>query len=353
MLYYINGLLMRKILFKMLSVAVLCATASCSSEDAPDTGGREENAIRFNSYVGGSSRSESTTSATIKSFTVYAFTAGKKYMDGVKVIRNGNSWTYHPLMYWPDTPVNFYAYSPEVTNSPSTGGSGIGDIPGYVNYGTTDLLYAVNIGETAKNTPVLLNFRHALSRLDVLLSSTNPDIKVEVAYITVNNIATSGTFNFPDATTSRNNPEVVGNWTDLSGYGASMIKTSIDTTEYVTLTSTPKNLTVNNMEFSYVIPQPLTALNYDGSKYTGNYIEVDCAIYDNSGHRIWPTPATPSEQLVAHTHCGRLMFPVTTSTIDKWEIGHGYVYNIVIDNPEVLHPLEFSVTVDQFDMSQL
>ena len=137
----------RNVHFIALILGVL--TASCIGEDLPE---REDTTgtIGFNAIVPKAPRAESTTTATIKEFTVYAFTGGKPYMQNVHVTRSGSSWTYSPVAYWPSTPVNFYAFSPNITNSPSTGTPGLGTIPGYNSNGATDLLYAVNMDEIGR-----------------------------------------------------------------------------------------------------------------------------------------------------------------------------------------------------------
>ena len=78
-----------------------------------------------------------------------------------------------------------------------------------------DLLYAVNMGEVAKATPVSMNFRHALSRVTIMLSSSNSKIGVRVSYVKLHNVYLQGTFNFPQATTSPDFPDNVGNWDNL------------------------------------------------------------------------------------------------------------------------------------------
>lgn len=327
---------------------MVAGLASCSS-DEPETVAASNGAISFSAVVPKASRAASTTTTSINKFIVYAFTDGKVYMDGVKVTRSGANWGYSPVVYWPSTPVNFYALSPEITNTPTMDPSTNGQISGYNNVGDVDLLYAVNMGETAKASPVMMNFRHALSRVDVLLSSSNADLTVKVANISLNSIATRGTFTFPHATTSANLPDNVGSWSDFQQVTNPLIYYSVDVSDFTTLTTTPVNLTENNLNVSFIIPQPLTDLTSVATGYTGNAIQVDCEIFDTkTGTKLWPNDATPSYQCVPETDCGRLMFSVTTSTIKSWEPGHAYVYNIKIDNPAVLHPIDFDVTVDEF-----
>lgn len=100
-----------------------------------------------------------------------------------------------------------------------------------------------------------------------------------------------------------------------------------------------------------MIPTPLTDLSFSAAGYAGSCIEVDCEIYDaDTDVKIWPNSATPPSQLVDQSECGRLMFPVTNETLKEWLPGYAYVYNIRIDNPDVLHPIEFGVTVDDYNM---
>lgn len=344
---------MRTKTFLALAVVSSVAFMSCSDNESdiklPDDSG--ENAIAFNVMVPKSPRAASTTTATIKEFYVYAFTAGKPYMERVVVRRSGSSWTYTPTMYWPDTPVNFYAYSPNITNSPNVGDDAIGDIPEYTCDGQTDLLYAVNIGETSKASPVNINFRHALSKVSVMLSSSNDAIRVNVHHVVLHGLNHTGTFYYPDATTSQSTPENVGHWEDLKLMSPLMIFYAMGEEDYVDLTTTPVDITENNLNMSFFLPQPLTKLEFDGSNYSGSYIEVDCEIFDAaSGARIWPTASTPPSQLVSETDAGRLMFPMTSSSVSSWKIGHAYIYNIKIDNPTVLQPIDFNVTVDDFTL---
>lgn len=340
----------RNVHFIALILGVL--TASCIGEDLPE---REDTTgtIGFNAIVPKAPRAESTTTATIKEFTVYAFTGGKPYMQNVHVTRSGSSWTYSPVAYWPSTPVNFYAFSPNITNSPSTGTPGLGTIPGYNSNGATDLLYAVNMDESPDGTPVNLNFRHALTRVSAMLSSSNPAITVHVHYVKLYNIYHQGTFDFPQATTSPEQPGNVGSWSDLTLNSDQLIFYPIDDSDIIDLTSTPVDITENNLNASFFIPQPLTQLGFDGTKYTGNGIEVDCELFDTAtGTKIWPNASTPPAQLVQDSPAGRLFFPVTTTSVTEWKIGHAYVYNIKIDNPDVLKPIIFDVNVEEMQLEQ-
>lgn len=345
---------MNKIFTALLAAATVGGMfVSCAdSEDEPRPA--EAGAISFGAVVPVPSRAASTTTTTINNFTVYAFTNGKPYMEGVKVSRSGAGWAYAPLAYWPATPVNFYAYSPDISNSPDIGADTQGKIVDYSNNGQTDLLYAVNMNEMAKASPVMMNFRHALSRVDVLLSSQNPAITVKVAHVSINQIDFKGTFTFPQVTTAASLPDNIGSWSDLKQPTNILTYYSFEEADYATLTTTPVNLTEGSLEISFMIPQSLEPLEASGSVFSGNCIQVDCEIYDTAtGAKIWPTSATDPSLLVSQTECGKLMFPVTTATLKEWKPGHAYVYNIEIDNPAELQPIDFNVTVDEYTMEQI
>ena len=106
----------KRIIYLCIAVGAL-AVSSCSSEEYPDNP-VEKDSIRLSAVVPNRSRANPTTTASIQDFVVYAFTEKSTLMEGVKVYREGGSWTYSPAAYWPVSPVNFYAFSPDITSSP-------------------------------------------------------------------------------------------------------------------------------------------------------------------------------------------------------------------------------------------
>ncbi len=335
--------------FALLSLtALLFAANACSDNEAP-AGTTGQHAISFNALASKQPRSAATTTASLKSFVVYAFTGSKPLMEGVTVSRNGGLWTYSPTAYWPETPVNFYAFSPDISNSSQITGIGSNSIPDFINNGNIDLLYAVNIGEYEKPAPVAINFRHAFAKVDVMMSSSNVDIQVKVSHVSLCNIYTKGTFLFPQATTSPENPEAMGSWTDLSANQKILTFYAIDNESQVTLTSNPVNITEGTLDTQFFLPQELTKVELAGNDYIGNFIQIDCEIYDtSSGAKLWPKSDTPSYMLVPHTDLGRLIFPLMTTNVEDWKMGYSYVYNIAINNPAVLDAIEFEPTVDEY-----
>lgn len=339
----------------VISAAMLFAIGlgACSDDTPAPAPVPKGNAISFGALVPKATRGSTTTTATINSFQVYAFTAGKSYMENVTVSRQGATWSYSPVMYWPETPVNFYAYSPDISDSPDVESSGLNSIVNYNNQGTTDFLYAVTLAQVAKATPVMMNFRHAMSKVNVMLSSSNPTIKVKVYHVSLLNVKHKGSFTFPAATTAAGSNEGVGSWSNQNSPIDILIfyAMSASDEDMLTLTSTPVDVTENNLGTDFMIPQPLADVDFDGNEFTGNAVQIDCEIFDSaSGAKIWPRADTPDYLLVPQSNAGKLVYPLTTSSLRAWKIGCSYIYNIKIDNPNVIRPIDFNVTVDEFNI---
>lgn len=335
------------------AIGLASMSTSCGDDSSEMPDGNDK-VISFSAVTPNGSRAASTTTATMKEFIVYGFTEGSTLMDGVKVVRNGGSWTYQPEAYWPVSPVNFYAFSPDISDSPNIGGMNGGNIPDFLNPGNVDLLYSVKTQVTQQAAPVLLNFRHALSRMSVMLSSSNQRITVKVSHVSLRNLYLQGTFNFPTSSTLASTPDVVGSWTLLKKLGDTLLFYAISTEDIVTLTPVPTDYTEGNLDYSFVIPQPLSDVEFVNSDYAGTYIQVDCEIFDTAtGAKIWPNTKTPNYMLVPETSCGRIVYPTTSDKVKNWQPGHAYIYNIAINNPDVLDKIEFDVSVDDFSIDEL
>ena len=344
---------------KQLASILACAfvAGSCVSDDVAGVEPVDSSMITFSAVVPAVvSRGAPTTTATISNFAVTAFANGKKLMDNVLVEREGANWECSTPAYWPDSPVNFYSVSPDLAASPDVDGSptGTASINNYANPGNVDLLYAVNYGEIQTAAPVRVNFRHALSMVDVRLSSDNADIIVKVRSVEIGNIYKRASFFYPRQTTYPDS-DASGYWHSLALMGIVTLYSSEE--KGGTLVLTPDVTDVsdgsigNNIDF--FIPQQLDPLSYDESSqsFTGTYISVDCEIFDKAtGGKLFPGSHTPDYILVPGTDCGRIMYPASGGTLTQWKIGYAYVYNISINNPAVLFDgIEFGVTVDEFN----
>lgn len=338
---------MNRYIFYALTVIASLSACSQSDDDVP-VPGQEENVIRFSAQAPKQSRAASVTTATLQNFIVYAFTDSELIMDGVTVTRNGGSWTYSPAVYWPSTPVSFYAVSPDLRTGSST--TNFNNLINDVTMGNSDLIYAVNMNQYESPTPVNLSFRHAMSRVAVNLSCSNENYKVKVDYVVLKNIALFGDFSLPNATTSPTNSDAVGTWSNLSDRMDRMIYYFDVAPSPLILNPTPVDVTEGNMEQSFCVPQELLPFSFTNSGvFSGSYIEIDCEIFDKfTGEKLWPTEHTPQYLLVDQTPDGRMLFPLATNTVTSWEPGYSYIYNIKINTSYSIDTIEFNPSVTDY-----
>ena len=331
----------------MLSAALLVSAAglsSCSKDDdnTPDVPRPSKEAISFNVTVPKAARGVTTTSS-INDFSVWAFTGNELFMNNVKVNREGSVWNYSPTMFWPadNAEVNFYCVSPTIPGNVLTA-TPTPDIPGFINNtGSVDLLYAVNMKQTAGETgQVKVNFRHALSQVRFKLrrqDGTHNPLRVEVGAVQVMNICSTGTFNFPRATTSADS-DVRGEWSDTK----TTVSPDIYRGETITLTSEAQ--LVGNSGYIFTVPQILATSVENG--YEGAYVRVLCSIYDEtSGVKLWPSTSASTYDQASGS--GYLYFPLA-STPSTWDAGKAYVYSLTIGMPQGSSAIEFDVTVDDY-----
>ena len=335
--------------------------ASCSESEEPSAlGGSSDNAIRFAANTE-FSRAGDVTTNNLTSFNVYAYTGTAAsptlFMDNVTVNKtSNNSWTYSPVQYWPaNEAVDFYAFAPAAwvgENDPLKPVS-------YDSYpGTEDIIYAVspdlkgNAG--APNAQVVFNFRHALSKVTVKLSSSNENLSVRVSNVVMNNLMTKGNFTFPTESTSGNpTEESVGKWSDQNTPIGYILHMSRDRDEVILLTTTPTDMSDTGSKLGgpkYMMPQALTWRSNGYGNDT--FIGVMCSVYDTkTGLKLWPNENTPAENVVeGSTFCdGILKFPLSTSKFSAWQPGCHYIYSVVINANEEMGAIEFgNPTVDTY-----
>lgn len=332
---------MKKTIYAIAAVSLVLSGCSQKEEPAPVAG--NEKVIGFSATAPKHTRADATTTTGLKSFVVYAFTDSKLIMDGVTVSKEGSAWTYSPEVYWPSTPVNFFAVSPDIRTAQTPEYS---ETINNVSCGSTDLLYAVSMNQYERSTPVPLEFRHAMSRVAINLSCTNNKYQVKVSYVVLKNISLQGDYKMPMKTTAANDSTSVGVWSNLGKTGDALVFYP-GSGEAVSLTPDPTDLTEGNLEASFFVPQDLTplAVSQQGV-FSGSYVEIDCEIFDKeTGSKIWPTENTPAYLKVPQSEAGRMIFPLTTEVVKSWKQGYSYSYNIVINNTYTLDKIEFDPRV--------
>ena len=272
------------LLFGSLALSVL---GSCSNDDVVDINKGSGISFRASLDKAVASRATGTidnvtTLQNLQAFNVTALGNGNNYFTDVPVNRvagkvGTEAWQPSKIYYWPTYGLDFYAYAP----SDITGVSISNTEKTIKNFEPTqdvanqkDLLIARNIGTKDDNDllGVSLNFKHALSQIDVQAKCSNPNIKIEVLAVKLANMATKGDFDFPTGKTDSGSenvtlPDVDLNkqWKNLSDLNDHTKSYVVKGTSPVTLNEIPKSLMFGNAKFM-LIPQQLEAWNNDETK---------------------------------------------------------------------------------------
>lgn len=345
---------MKNNLFHTKPAIALACTAlviSCSTtEDVEPVGGTAGRAISFAANTEFSRAGDITTN-NLKTFNVYAYTgisdSPATLMNNVTVTKNGNNaWTYSPTAYWPaKESVDFYAFAPA---SWVGAASPLGPVA-YESYpGTDDIIYAVCTDMTGStvNPQVVLNFRHALSKVTVKMRSSDATLQVKVSNVVMANIMSKGNFYFPNQSTSdAQTPEASDAWADRNTPMTYVYHMSQAPDDVITLTTTATDMSDTGLGLGgakFVIPQ---TLNYRSNGLGHDtYLAVMCSIYDaESGAKLWPNANTPVENIVEGSTFGDglLKFPLGTSKFQAWQPGVHYIYNLTINANDEMGAIEF------------
>ena len=379
--------------YYLLAAGFLTLLGSCSQDDIVDVN-HDGDEIRFNVVTNASTRAADIYSpgALPKSFQVSAMSQGKVYISDDKIDRVGEQAPYKwenstGTRYWPEDAVDFYAHFNAGGTFQLNNGA-----PTFDNFSVAsavgsqvDLLYAVKKGQTKPktDTPVKLNFRHALSQIVFQARNESENIFVQIKGVKVKNVKNSGTYTFP-ATTDPNlptsgtaNSENRGSWALANTKADYNVTFSLTDVKGSKTNPTVVNLTDVLGTTLMLMPQTTNAWNPetnpdpDGSTAaskatTDTYLLVDCVIYNVSGEDsdlpgdnvcLWGTEIKEGD-VVSYT-TKELAIPVKFD----WKEGHKYTYTLVFgngnggydpdpenpDKPEpVLVPISFEVTVDAF-----
>lgn len=355
--------------------AVFILSGCASQEPDPGEVGATGDAIRFSAMAENNTRAEYTTN-NLKSFNVFAYLTNPSeyadttlYMDNVVVSKTPtNLWEYSPVEYWPtNSSLDFYAYAPD---SWFTAGQSPKQPVHYTNNGyCTDLIYAVSLNRSKPsssdgNAQICFNFRHALSKIDVNLRTTDEtNLLVRVGRVTLMGTMMQGDFIFPsrstDQTSATADPLSIGHWTNLSNPHGQVIYMGMDQSDILQLTTNYVN--VNPVIPSYgepgfspfVLPQPLSwDINGTATTTDSQSIVIELSIYDATTYtKVWPNSDTPSSSIVpgSFNNDGYIRFPVSSSTVKEWLPGHHYVYNLTINAHAEMGEIVFGdPTVDSF-----
>ena len=270
-----------------------------------------------------------------------------------------------------------------------------------------DLLYAYTVSNRSKTDgtgnfnagKADLNFRHALSQVVFKAQNNNKKIYVEIQEVQVANLNTEGTFTFPTNVTDdkslndkhdqsgviTDNDASFGKWGNLStpaeftttgDFGPIAVPCNkkegenLEAVGVVNLTNNEGTATgegsvkaneQQNKKFSLIVlPQKLDAWNHTAApSTTGAYFKVRCTIWNVSG-----TQVDKNNDVILYNNQnaeGQAQYIYIPVKID-WQVGKKYIYTFVFSEKghggydehgnDVLIPIEFNVTVDDFAKAQ-
>lgn len=272
-----------------LAAAVLAAMSSCSKDEVVEV--NNGNAITFRASMDRAvSRGSETNLANLGAFKVTAVGNGQNYFTDLSVTDGGGAgWQTATTYYWPSFQLSFFAYAPQNVGSGTVTISNTEKkitsfSPNQTVADQKDLVIAYNTGDRAENenSGVALNFKHALSQIEVKAKCGNPNMKIEVLGVKVMNVSGTADFTFPeDAPTQTSYTLAQGQWGNLqeakgNGY---LIKGS----NPVTLTGEAQSIMMNSGNFM-LIPQQLKKWG-ETSTSDGAYLSVLCRISSKDGSK--------------------------------------------------------------------
>ena len=373
-------------------ITVLALLVSCSKEEVIDVN-HDGDEITFDVVTNSATRAADVycNNNMPEGFYVSAISDGQTYIDEDQIANEDGSWVNKSgVRYWPATPVDFYAYYNDNGSYKWSVAEGKA-VAKFVNFKVNDdvaaqqdLIYAVKTNqskpaEDAANTPVALNFRHALSQVVFQAKNTNANLYVEISGVKVVNVGNTNTFTFPSADTDDNIEDHTGATTDYPSeaqgwgtwetlaagtavYGVTFPAAAVKgDSQIVALTTTDDGEKAGefNANTMLLLPQTTTAWDAESKlgETSGSYFLVNCIIKnvkDGSGVAgdddvyLWGAANAPK----------KLAIPVAFN----WEQGKKYIYTLVFGegnggyepDPEdptpdpVLVPITFTVSVDDF-----
>lgn len=354
---------MKKRIAFLSFAAALAFCYSCSNDETiASQATNESNEINFRPLVNSVTRASDVTTTNLTSFFVTANIASnpvENYFGGVTPVEfsdanvgtgegkhasTAGTYTSATKYYWPSTgELDFIAFAPATgTDITRTDSTHFSVTPSSTPSAQQDFLYAVVRRQTkaANGTGVVLNFRHALSKVIIQLKNSSSDLHFTVKDVAIGYIQPTGTFapiyktaegsqiGFSTNGTLKSNTTIAsetGYYITGAAWVASGAVTSYTqtagTTAYAVNTTSPSALTDDMI----LIPQALTVDTkyYHDSEssaakndpFHGAYISVELKIQDADNHYIVGT----SEAYVT------AMWPLTAIT---WLPGHMYTYTV-------------------------
>ena len=309
---------MKKNLF-ILAAAGL-ALASCSSDETIATS-QASNEISFRVLTNGMTRAAAKTGwATNDVLDVFAeYKVGsadpQKFFKADFTKSSSGNFQSSSLYYWPAmtgnqmTFTSFYGVSQSTTTA---GTLAAAFTPNAAAASQTDIMYARKT-LTAVEAPVVLNFRHMLSQIDVKVKNSNASLEFDITGVRIGYVATSGTFACTDVTTTTNENLAQNTWTPTAltgelGTKANTYKYDVEELTQNISGKVDAATTIGTFSTWMLIPQNVTAATayeVNGSAATTNpqlngaYVAIKMNIKNTATDDViiaeqwcyWPIPS--------------------------------------------------------------
>lgn len=316
----------KNLLFTALAASVM---VSCSNDDIVDVNHGEGIAFRA-SLDRALTRANATNLENLNAFNVTAIGNGQNYFTNMPVTSEdkGSTWKPAHTYYWPSYDLSFFAYAPQEpggTVSIDNNGKKItGFSPSQKVSEQKDLVVSYNTGNKKNNEEkgVAMNFKHALSQIEVKAKCSNEKIKIEVRGVKLVNAAATADFTFPNEVTNTNYTLTQDKWSNLQEKDDHSKAYMITGKDKVELKAVAQSIMFGDDNFM-LIPQKLTKWDGTESK-NGAYLSVLCRIYsldDGNETLLYPRPTENDNK------DGKYAFAAVAIDTD-WEPGKKYTYTL-------------------------
>ncbi|GHT71081.1 hypothetical protein AGMMS50239_40050 [Bacteroidia bacterium] len=350
---------MKKKIFFLNMLAIALITSSCSNDldevPAPAAGSSGQ-AITFKPWANKPLRAAATKADDVTDFAVLATDTTTGAIDPVlidgKVVIGSNAagWTYSPLAFWPETAaVNFFAFSPTaavgITNGATALVSQNDATAGQPNItyelptvltDQKDLLVARHSGTYAAEgaNGVLLNFRHALSRV-LFQAKSESSMGFIVSSIRLKNVKSKATLDLNAVPKDTDPfPYPTDNATIASdGYqthwvpdGASTVELTANITDTVVAGDGAWHYVVGDVDALYVIPQENVASSLDSATLVNGLFTAPSDFYIEITYRedgagaVNRTYAVPVPAVVGNAYASSIAFEMERQYTFQFEL---------------------------------
>ncbi len=391
----------------MATLTTLTLLTGCGSDDTINDP-TADNPITFSITANNESRSADFYCNNYKPNDIYVSalynsgTAISPYMKNEHYKLINNVWSIDGFKrYWPTTgTLSFYATNVQSKNIGTDGGKvdvnmstapyGITYTPPTAADNQIDIIYSVAKNQTKPASGITaLNFRHAVSLISFKAANKIPHAQITIESISINNVATAGSFAFPDADTKPNTEkhdgtgtaptvESTGKWSELqypaarnnSGRyftttplsGTIVMKVNDETVKNLTDFTTSGTKETNYNKTLMLIPQTRAAWTPATAKSAfaqtaGAYLTIKCKIQNIA----LETATEPSATDIYIWDDGKGGTKELAIPLDvNWEAGKKYIYTITFNGKgsggydpdnggEVLIPINLTATIHTAD----